>query len=87
MLGSATVDLVWVADGTLAASVTLSNNDWDMAAGVAIAREAGAVITDIHGTPHTTQSGTTIAAAPALSENLLAVLADASVAHAGSTTC
>jgi myo-inositol-1(or 4)-monophosphatase len=87
MLGSAAVDLAWVADGTLAASVTLSNNDWDMAAGIAIARQAGAIVTDINGTPHSTRSSATIATAPGLSGNLLTVLADAAAAHSRSITC
>lgn len=51
MLGSAAVDLVWVASGKLDASIALSNHPWDMAAGVAIAREAGAIVMDVDGAP------------------------------------
>src|SRR5262249_20598128 len=40
MLGSAAIDLAWVADGKLDACVMLSNKPWDTSAGVIIAREA-----------------------------------------------
>ncbi|WP_460362222.1 inositol monophosphatase family protein [Actinocorallia lasiicapitis] len=78
MLGSIAVDLAWLAEGKIDASITLSNNPWDTAAGSIIAREAGATITDHDGTPHTTASATTIATTPALSEALLNLLKEAS---------
>ncbi|GAB3066326.1 inositol monophosphatase family protein [Micromonospora schwarzwaldensis] len=77
MLGSAAVDLTLVADGTLGASVTLGNRDWDMAAGVAIARAAGAAVTDTDGSPHDSKSLTTIATAPGLTDSMLTILATA----------
>ncbi|MFI1869418.1 inositol monophosphatase family protein [Streptomyces jumonjinensis] len=49
--------------GTLDASLTLGNRSWDMAAGAALARAAGALVTDTDGTPHTSRSTATIAAA------------------------
>src|SRR5262249_1439804 len=49
MIGSAATDLAWLAEGKTDVSVTLSNHPWDMAAGVAIAREAGATVLDIDG--------------------------------------
>ena len=67
MLGTAALDLAWVAAGRLDASITFSNHPWDMAAGIILAREAGAAVTDADGTPHTLFSAATIAAAPALS--------------------
>ncbi|PMR61330.1 inositol monophosphatase [Verrucosispora sp. ts21] len=77
MLGSAAVDLALVADGTLDASITLGNRDWDMAAGVAIARAAGAAVTDTDGSPHDSRSRTTIATAPGLTASVLHILATA----------
>ncbi len=74
MLGSAALDLVWVAHGRLDASILLSNNPWDTAAGAIIAAEAGATVCDIDGTPHTLASTAVIAASPALAEDLLAIL-------------
>jgi myo-inositol-1(or 4)-monophosphatase len=77
MLGSAAVDLAFVADGTLDASITLGNRDWDMAAGVAIARAAGATVTDTDGRPHDSRSLTTIATTPGLTRAVLHILATA----------
>jgi len=74
MLGTAAVDLAWVADGRLDASITLSNKPWDTSAGVLIAREAGATVTDAHGNPHDLNSAATIAAAPALISQLIPLI-------------
>lgn len=73
-LGATAVDLVFLAEGSLDASVTLGNCTWDTAAGVAIAREAGAVVVDSDGSPHTTASRCTIAVAPGLREAVLSLL-------------
>ncbi len=71
MIGTAALDLAWVAEGRLDASVTLGNNPWDMAAGVLIAREAGASVVDSDGSPHTISSAATIAASPGLVDQLI----------------
>jgi len=73
MVGSAALDLLWVADGGLGASVALANKPWDTAAGVAIAREAGCTVTDAHGRPHTVDSAETVAAAPGLAADIAAL--------------
>jgi myo-inositol-1(or 4)-monophosphatase len=70
MLGSAAIDLAWLAEGRLDASLTMSNNPWDTAAGVIIAREAGATITDTDGTDHHLKSHATIATAPNLKADI-----------------
>jgi myo-inositol-1(or 4)-monophosphatase len=75
MLGSAAIDLAWLADGRLDASMTMSNKPWDTAAGVIIAREAGAVVIDQDGSDHTVASASTIAVAPGVVEELLALVA------------
>ncbi|MFI6811945.1 inositol monophosphatase family protein [Nonomuraea sp. NPDC050328] len=77
MYGSAAVDLAWVAEGKTDACIMLSNNPWDTAAGVTIAREAGALVTDASGRSHTMRSGATIAAAPAVLAQVIAVLNEA----------
>ncbi|WP_119726344.1 inositol monophosphatase family protein [Thermomonospora amylolytica] len=74
MLGSAALDLAWVADGKLDASIMLSNKPWDTAAGVLIAREAGATVIDADGTDHTFTSTATIAVAPHLASQLSALV-------------
>jgi len=77
MHGSAAVDLAWLAHGKLDALITLSNKPWDMAAGVIIAREAGAQVVDKDGTPHTLQSQATIAAGPGLIASVQRLVGDA----------
>jgi myo-inositol-1(or 4)-monophosphatase len=66
MLGSAALDLAWLAEGKTDASIALSNRPWDVAAGVIVAREAGAVVSDLDGSDHTTKSQATIASCPGL---------------------
>lgn len=78
MLGTAALDLAWVAEGRTDAAIILSNKPWDTAAGVLIAREAGALVLDIDGLEHTYESSTTIAVAPQIADNLLEVLRDIS---------
>ena len=77
MFGTSAMDLVTAADEGVDASVTLANRDWDMAAGVVIAREAGAKVSDADGHEHTTASLATIVAAPGVYEELLTVVRDA----------
>lgn len=71
MTGSAALDLVWLAEGRLDAAITLSNHLWDMAAGVIIAREAGASVVDRHGATHDSTSQETLAASPLLMPAIL----------------
>ncbi|MFC1749058.1 inositol monophosphatase family protein [Pseudomonadota bacterium] len=75
MLGSAAVQLAWLAAGRLDISVILSNNAWDVQAGVLIAREAGALVCDGDGSHHTTDSRYALASTPPLASALLARLA------------
>lgn len=77
MLGTAAIDLAWVADGKLDASMTLSNKPWDMAAGALLVQEAGGRVVDRDGSDYSSSSAATIAAAPALTTELLALLARA----------
>jgi myo-inositol-1(or 4)-monophosphatase len=74
MLGTAALDLAWVAEGRLDASITLGNKPWDTSAGVLIAREAGADVVDTVGHRHQLSSAATIAGPPALIRQLLPLL-------------
>ncbi|MGQ4597051.1 inositol monophosphatase family protein [Nocardia sp. R6R-6] len=74
MFGSAALDLAWVAEGRTDACVMLSNKPWDTAAGVLIAREAGAVVLDSTSRRHTLDSPDTIAASPAVADQLVALI-------------
>ncbi|MEU8397811.1 inositol monophosphatase [Nonomuraea sp. NPDC048892] len=77
MFGSAAIDLAWVADGRIDAVIMLSNNPWDTAAGVVVAREAGAVVVDRDGSPHTMASSATIVAAPKLVGDIVELINEA----------
>jgi hypothetical protein len=74
MLGTAALDLAWLAAGRFDASITFSNQPWDIAAGVILAREAGAAVTDADGTPHTYTSTATIAATQPLIPQLIPLI-------------
>jgi myo-inositol-1(or 4)-monophosphatase len=74
MVGAATLDLAFVAEGALDACVMMSNKPWDTAAGTLMAREAGALVTDAYGDPHTHESASTVAATPAIADRLAAVI-------------
>jgi len=76
MFGSAAVDLAWVAEGRIGASVMLANKPWDTVAGVLLAREAGAEVIDREGRPHSLGSDSTVAVAPALRDDLVRILAE-----------
>ncbi|GAA2710979.1 inositol monophosphatase family protein [Micromonospora olivasterospora] len=73
-LGSTAVELALVAEGSLDASISIWNGTWDTAAGAVIAREAGAVVMDADGSPHSTRSRCAVAVTPALRDALLSVL-------------
>lgn len=64
-LGSAALDLCYVAAGRFDGYWEMSLEAWDIAAGSLIAREAGAVVSDIHGSPDFMQPPHSILAAPA----------------------
>ncbi|MEU8895380.1 inositol monophosphatase family protein [Nocardia sp. NPDC048505] len=74
MFGSAALDLAWVAEGRTDACVILSNKPWDTAAGVVIARESGALVTDSAGLPHAFDSPHTVATTPGIAAQLRALL-------------
>lgn len=76
MIGAAAIDLTWVAEGKLDASIILSNKPWDTSAGVLIAREAGAIVVDRDGSPHTFDSTATIAITPKVYGELSKALGD-----------
>jgi len=61
-LGSAALDFCWVASGRFDGYWEYSLGPWDCAAGVLIAAEAGAVITDALGNPYSIESRHFVAA-------------------------
>lgn len=73
--GSAATDLVHVASGKLDGYFELRLRPWDTAAGTLVAREAGALVTDLGGRHVTVPDLGVVAAAPGLHATMLAVLA------------
>ncbi len=74
--GSAAIDLAYVACGRLDAYFEEHLNSWDMAAGLLLAAEAGAIVSGFDG--GFPDERTAIAAAPGVHAALLAAIADAS---------
>jgi myo-inositol-1(or 4)-monophosphatase len=50
--GAAALDMAWVAAGRLDGYFERPINNWDVGAGVVIAREAGATVTALDGSPY-----------------------------------
>ncbi len=71
-LGSAAIDLCFVACGRLDAYFEEYLNSWDLAAGVLIAQEAGAITSDLSGGP--AGSAMTVAAGPGIHRDLVTTI-------------
>ncbi|WP_067467578.1 inositol monophosphatase family protein [Nocardia amamiensis] len=86
MHGSTGIDLAFTASGVLGGAIVFGHHPWDNAAGVALVRAAGGVVTDLAGTPWTITSGSVLAAAPGVHEELLDMIctvADPATAEKG----
>ena len=70
-LGSAALDLCYVARGVMDGYYEICLKPWDAAAGMVIAREAGAVITSIDGTPVDFSNTTVVSANPTLQQQIV----------------
>ncbi|WP_306359467.1 inositol monophosphatase family protein [Nocardia sp. CC227C] len=75
MHGSTGIDLAYTASGILGGAVVFGHHPWDNAAGVALVRAAGGVVTDLLGRDWTIESGSVLAAAPGVHEELLDMIA------------
>ena len=73
--GSAALDLAYVAAGRFDGFWELGLKPWDLAAGIVIAREAGAAVTDMAGGERMLETGDIVAAAPGLLGPMLEVIA------------
>ena len=74
--GSAALDLAYVAAGRFDAYWEASLNPWDVAAGLLLCREAGAVVCDYAGQPIRHSGHEVVAAAPLLADQVIAQLKD-----------
>ena len=61
-IGTASLDLTWVAAGRMDGFFEIGLNPWDVAAGALIVREAGGVVLDFEGNDAVEEAGTVIAA-------------------------
>ncbi|MFN8531940.1 MAG: inositol monophosphatase family protein [Dehalococcoidia bacterium] len=71
LIGSASIQLAWVAAGRLDAGLTLSNRPWDVLAGVLLVREAGGEVFDSDGSPHSLNSRWTLASNTSLKSQII----------------
>jgi myo-inositol-1(or 4)-monophosphatase len=74
MHGATGIDLAYVADGVLGGSISFGDHVWDHAAGVALVRAAGGVVTSLDGEQWTPKSRSALAAAPGVHGQLLDML-------------
>ena len=75
MHGSTGIDMAFVAAGILGAAVSFGGQVWDHAAGVALVRAAGGVVSDIAGQPWTAGSRSMVAAAPGAYDEIMDIIA------------
>src|SRR5690625_5289366 len=73
MHGATGIDLAYVADGIFGGALSFGDHIWDHAAGVALVRAAGGVVTDLAGRPWTATSRSALAAAPGIHDQILEV--------------
>ncbi|MCX6136341.1 MAG: inositol monophosphatase family protein [Ignavibacteriales bacterium] len=73
-LGSAALDLCYVAAGRLDGYWEVTLQPWDKAAGIVIVQEAGGTVTDFHGKPTNFQNPNTLASNGKIHSLMLAVI-------------
>jgi myo-inositol-1(or 4)-monophosphatase len=76
VLGSAAVDLAWVATGVLGAAVEFGNHPWDNAAGACLVTAAGGELVDLRGHPYGFGSDSLLAGSPGVVGQICDVLAE-----------
>ncbi|TVS84449.1 inositol monophosphatase family protein [Mycobacterium helveticum] len=74
MHGSTGIDLVYVADGILGGAISFGDHIWDHAAGVALVRAAGGIVTNLAGEAWTPAARSVLAAAPGVHGEILELL-------------
>jgi myo-inositol-1(or 4)-monophosphatase len=74
MHGSIGIDMAYVGAGILGATIHFGGHTWDHAAGVALVRAAGGIVTDLAGAPWTPDTRGILAAAPGAHEEMLDLL-------------
>ena len=77
MHGAIGFDLAYTAAGILGGAITFGGHLWDHAAGVALVRAAGGVVTDLAGTDWTTRSKSAVAGVPGVHGEILDIVLSA----------
>jgi myo-inositol-1(or 4)-monophosphatase len=78
-LGSAAIDLAYLAAGRFDGYWEVSLNSWDVAAGKLLLQEAGGMMTQYNGTPHNLHKGTMLATNGRIHKEMSEVLTDKSL--------
>jgi myo-inositol-1(or 4)-monophosphatase len=74
MHGATGIDLAYVAAGILGGAISFGDHVWDHAAGVALVRAAGGIVTNLAGEKWVPDSRSVLAAAPGAHEQILEIL-------------
>jgi myo-inositol-1(or 4)-monophosphatase len=85
-VGAASVLWTWLAGGQIQGMLLAHNNPYDVVAGHAIARSAGAIVTDYAGAPLTLASSGAMAATPGIHQDLVTLAADLAATATGDAT-
>ena len=74
MHGATGIDLAYTASGILGGAISFGAHVWDHAAGVALVRAAGGIVTNLDGSAWTTKSRSALVAAPGVHGELLELM-------------
>jgi myo-inositol-1(or 4)-monophosphatase len=74
MHGATGVDMAYAAAGVLGAAISFGHHIWDHAAGVALIRSAGGVVTDLAGKEWTASSRSALAGVPNVHAEILEIV-------------
>jgi myo-inositol-1(or 4)-monophosphatase len=74
MHGATGIDLAYTAAGILGGAISFSGYVWDYAAGVALVRSAGGIVTDLAGNDYTTGTRSVLVGGPGVHGELLELL-------------
>jgi myo-inositol-1(or 4)-monophosphatase len=74
MHGATGVDMAYAAAGVLGAAISFGHHVWDHAAGVALVRSAGGIVTDLAGQRWTPASRSALAGVPSVHAEILEIV-------------
>lgn len=74
--GATGIDIAYTAAGILGGAISFGDHIWDHAAGVALVRAAGGIVTDLAGNEWTAKSKSALSGVPRCHEQILEILRD-----------